>query len=469
MDVAAVRAFVERRWQERVLPALEAYVAIPNQSPDYDRDWQRNGHMDRAVALIADWIRAQEVPDLTLDVVRAQRRTPLVLVEVPGAGTDDTVLLYGHLDKQPPMDGWREGLGAWTPVVRDGRLYGRGGADDGYAAFAAVTALAALAREGTPHGRCVLLIEASEESGSPDLPHHVATLAARIGTPSLVVCLDSGCGDWERLWTTTSLRGLVTGTLEVSTLREGVHSGSASGIVPSSFRVLRQLLDRLEDAGTGRVLPPEFHAPVPAARIAEAVETAAVLGAAVHADFPFRDGARPVAPDVVELLLNRTWRPQLEITGAAGLPPADAAGNVLRPTTAVRLSLRLPPTVDPAAAMTALGHLLEHDPPYGAAVRFTPGQFARGWDAPPIAPWLAASVDSASRAFFGREACFMGEGGTIPFMAMLGEQFPAAQFLITGVLGPGSNAHGPNEFLELETARRLTGAVAHVLADHYRR
>jgi acetylornithine deacetylase/succinyl-diaminopimelate desuccinylase-like protein len=468
MDVAAIRAFVERRWQERVLPALEAYVAIPNQSPDYDRDWQRNGHMDRAVALIADWIRAQEVPDLTLDIVRAQRRTPLVLVEVTGAG-GDPVLLYGHLDKQPPMDGWREGLGAWTPVVRDGRLYGRGGADDGYAAFAAVTALAALAREGIPHRRCVLLIEASEESGSPDLPHHVATLAARIGTPSLVVCLDSGCGDWDRLWMTTSLRGLVTGTLEVSTLREGVHSGSASGIVPSSFRVLRQLLDRLEDPHTGCVLPPEFQAPVPAARMAEAVETAAVLGAAVHADFPFRAGARPVAADVVELLLNRTWRPQLEITGAAGLPPADAAGNVLRATTAVRLSLRLPPTVDPAAAMTALGHLLEHDPPYGATVRFTPGQCARGWDAPPIAPWLAASVDSASRAFFGREACCMGEGGTIPFMAMLGEQFPAAQFVITGVLGPGSNAHGPNEFLDLETARRLTGAVAHVLADHYRR
>ncbi|MFN8544388.1 MAG: M20/M25/M40 family metallo-hydrolase [Candidatus Binatia bacterium] len=466
MDVAAIREFVERAWRDRVLPALEAYVAIPNQSPAFDTDWRAHGHMDRAVALVAGWIRAQDVPGLTLEVVQHGERTPVVVVEIPGTGADG-VLLYGHLDKQPPMDGWLPGLGPWTPVVRDGRLYGRGAADDGYAAFAAITALAALAAQGVPHARCVLLLEASEESGSTDLPYYVDALADRIGRPSLVVCLDSGCGTYDRLWMTTSLRGLVNATLGVSTLTEGVHSGTASGIVPSSFRVLRQLLDRLEDARTGRVLPGELHVAIPPARVAQAEATARTLGAGVWSDLPFQPAARPVSGDARELLLNRTWRPQLEITGAGGLPALERAGNVLRPATIVQLSLRLPPTADPAVAIGTLRRLLVEDPPYGAAVTFTAEQGARGWDAPPLAPWLERSARAASLAFFGREACSMGEGGTIPFMAMLGARFPQAQFLVTGVLGPHANAHGPNEFLDLATAQRLTACVAHVLADHH--
>ena len=421
--------------------------------------------MERATALVADWMRIHAPAGTGVEVVRHGERTPVIVAEVPGAAPG-TVLLYGHLDKQPPMAGWAEGLGPWTPVVRDGRLYGRGCADDGYAAFAAVTALAALRAQGVPHARCVILIEASEESGSPDLPHYVEALAARLGTPDLVVCLDSGCGDWDHLWMTTSLRGLVTATLSVSTLTEGVHSGAASGVVPSSFRVLRRLLDRLEDADTGRILPRELSVEIPPARIAQTRTTAEVLGETVNAEFPFRAGVAPVTSDPAELLLNRAWRPQLEITGAAGLPPLERAGNVLRPATTVQLSLRLPPTADPAAATETLRRLLTTDPPYGAAVRFEAAQGSRGWDAPPIASWLESAVDAASRAFFGRSACAMGEGGTIPFMAMLGARFPDAQFLITGVLGPRSNAHGPNEFLDLATARRLTGCVAHVLAAH---
>ena len=466
MDTHATRQFVEHAWTDRIIPALTDYLRIPNQSPAYDPDWNRNGHMDRAVELVVDWVRAQDVPGLSLDVVRLDGRTPLVFIEVPGQ-TQETVLLYGHLDKQPPMHGWNEGLGPWTPVISDGKLYGRGGADDGYAGFASLTALQALQDQGLPHARCVIIIEADEESGSDDLPYYITALKDRIGSPSLVICLDSGCGNYDQLWVTNSLRGLVTGTLSVSTLTEGVHSGAASGVVPSSFRVLRQVLSRLEDERTGEMLASELYADIPDERLGQAAAAAGVLGSSVSAMFPFQAGAAPVTGDSDALLLNRTWRPQLEITGAAGLPSLDQAGNVLRPLTAVQLSLRLPPTVDPDRAMACVKALLEKDPPYGATVRFEPSLGASGWNAPALAPWLEQSLNRASQEFFGREACYMGEGGTIPFMGMLGEQFPHAQFMITGVLGPHSNAHGPNEFLELSTGVKLTCCVARVLADHY--
>jgi len=467
MDVKQTRDFVQRVWTDSIVPTLQTYITIPNQSPAFDPQWQQHGHMDRAAELIANWIRGEDVPGLQLDTIRLPGRTPLLFIDVPGDSTD-TVLLYGHLDKQPPMEGWNEGLGPWTPVVMNGRLYGRGAGDDGYAAFAAITAIKALKMQRTACARCVVIIEACEESGSFDLPHYIDALKDRLGSPSLVICLDSGCGNYQQLWITASLRGLLSGNLTISTLTEGVHSGAASGIVPSTFRVLRQLLSRMEDEKTGAIIPPDLYVEVPAERTKQIAATAQVLGDSVHASFPFQGGTSPVTRDVTELLLNRTWRPQLEITGAAGLPPLDKAGNVLRPVTTVKLSVRLPPTASAAAAVRAIKRLLESDPPYGAHVRFDSLEAATGWNAPALAPWLEASLRQASLDFFGKEACYMGEGGTIPFMSMLGERFPQAQFMITGVLGPHSNAHCPNEFLDLATGARVTACVARVLADHHK-
>lgn len=468
MEIEATRSSVEMAWRDSILPALQAYIAIPNQSPGFDPQWHENGHMDRAVALISDWIQAQQIPGLRLEVVRSETRSPLLWVEIPG-DAPGTVLLYGHLDKQPPMDGWSEGLGPWTPVLRDGKLYGRGGADDGYSAFAAITAIRALKQQGVACARCVVLIEACEESGSGDLPHYIEALGERIGTPDLVICLDSGCGNYEQLWMTVSLRGLINGTLTVSALREGVHSGGAGGIVPSTFRIARQLLSRIEDEVSGEILLPELRADIPAERQRQLAASAPLLTEDASASFPFLEGAHPVSDSMTELLLNRAWRPQLEVTGAGGLPAIATAGNVLRPSTALKLSVRLPPTVDAARARLALQAALEADPPYGARVRFDCAEAAAGWNAPPLAPWLEEAAQRASQAFFGRPMGFMGEGGTIPFMAMLGRRFPAAQFLITGVLGPHSNAHGPNEFLHLDAATRITACIASVLHDHAQR
>jgi acetylornithine deacetylase/succinyl-diaminopimelate desuccinylase-like protein len=402
---------------------------------------------------------------MQLEVVELPGRTPLLFIEVPGE-LDDTVLLYGHMDKQPEMSGWSEGLGPWQPVLRGERLYGRGGADDGYSTFASLAALKVLQDQGIPHARCIVIIEGCEESGSFDLPHYIEHLRARIGTPTLVICLDSGAADYERLWCTTSLRGMVIGNLHVDVLREGVHSGEASGIVPSSFRLVRLLLSRLEDEATGRILPEWLYTEIPRQRIDQARAMTGALGKAVWDHYPWRGRTQPVTADPVEMILNRTWRPQLAITGAAGLPELGTAGNVLRAGTAVRVSVRLPPGVGGPQAKERLARLLTEDPPYGAEVRFESAEANDGWNAPALAPWLEAALRESSQTYFGSAAGYMGEGGTIPFMAMLGEQFPEAQFLITGVLGPGSNAHGPNEFLDIPTARRLTCCVAETIRRH---
>ena len=457
--VSALQRRVAETWDSSILPALSQYIGIPNKSPGFDPEWKANGHMDRAVELIATWCRERRLPGAKLEVVRlkdssGRDRTPVILIEVPGQ-TDDTVLLYGHLDKQPEMVGWSEGLGPWTPVVRGDRLYGRGGADDGYAAFASMAALEALEEQKVPRARCVVLIEACEESGSYDLPAYVDHLAARIGTPSLVVCLDSGCGNYEQLWGTTSLRGIVGGVLSVAVLTEGVHSGDASGIVPTAFRIFRQLLSRLEDEKTGAIAS-DFHVAIPADRQAQTRVVAQVLGEEIVNHFPFVPGAHGISTDLVELTLNRTWRPTVTVVGIEGFPAIKDAGNVLLPGMSARLSVRIPPTLPADVASGRLKEILEKDPPCGAKVSFLPEKAGTGWNAPAFAPWLEQAIDAASRATFGKPAVYWGEGGSIPFMGMLGEKFPQAQFLITGLLGPGSNAHGPNEFLHLPTGKNLT-------------
>lgn len=464
MNADQIRSFIGNVWDSSIVPTLEQYIRIPNQSPLFDPDWKRNGHMDRAVALARQWVESQNVKGLTLEVHELEGRTPVIFMEIDGDASS-TVLMYGHLDKQPAMVGWEDGLGPWTPVMRDGKLYGRGGADDGYAIFATISSIRALQEHGIAHSRIVVLIECCEESGSVDLPAYIDLLADRIGTPSLVICLDSGCGNYEQLWMTTSLRGSIVGNLTVEVLTEGVHSGDASGIVPSSFRILRILLDRLEDAETGRLIPEWLHAEIPPERLEEAKATASVVGDEVWSRFPFVPGMQPVGKDPLDLLLNRTWRPALSYTGQAGMPDLVQGGNVLRPKTSLKLSLRVPPSLDAADLDERMKELLEKDAPYGAKVTFEPEKGGGGWVAPPIAPWLQESVESASQAYYGKPAMTFGEGGSIPFMGMLGARFPEAQFLITGVLGPQSNAHGPNEFLHVPYARNLTACVAQVLAD----
>jgi acetylornithine deacetylase/succinyl-diaminopimelate desuccinylase-like protein len=475
-----LQPFIDRRWDEELLPRLIDYIKVPAKSLAYDPDWSAHGHIGAVVRAAQAWGLAQEIAGLKLEIVTIDGLTPCLFFDVPATGThgnDKTVMFYGHLDKQPEMEGWRPDLGPWIPKLEDGKLYGRGGADDGYAIYAALTIIAALDRQGIPRPRCVGLIESSEESGSPDLPAYLDLLTPRFGDVQLVAGLDSGCGNYDQLWITTSLRGLLGGVLTVEVLSEGVHSGAASGLVPSSFRIARQLLDRIDDSATGRVLHEAFHAPIPDERLQQAVAAGHILGDTVWQQFPWaccdhtpqggihdaHARMQPTTTDPVEAILNRTWRPALSVIGADGLPPISSAGNVLRPKTSLRLSMRLPPTVDGDVASKAMQQLLERDPPYGANVTYKPFSASTGWSAPASAPWLLHAVDAASNAVFGRDAGWIGEGGSIPFMNMLGSKFPNAQFLTTGVLGPQSNAHGPNEFLHVPYVKRLTAAVADIV------
>eukprot|EP01087_Luapelamoeba_hula_P024222 TRINITY_DN914_c0_g1_i1.p1 TRINITY_DN914_c0_g1~~TRINITY_DN914_c0_g1_i1.p1 ORF type:complete len:483 (-),score=90.12 TRINITY_DN914_c0_g1_i1:44-1492(-) len=469
-DGEKAKAFVHDKWDAEVVPQLSSFISIPNQSPLYDEFWATNGYQEKAVDLLTAWANKQEIVGFKLEVITLEGRTPVIFMEIPARGVtnlEDTVLLYGHLDKQPPLtEAWDEGLGPYKPVIRDGKLYGRGGADDGYAIFAALTSIRALQLQNVPHARCVVLIEACEESGSRDLPTYITHLKDRIQIPSLIVCLDSGCGNYDQFWMTTSLRGLVTADLKVQVLREAVHSGAASGIVPSSFRILRGLLDRIEDVDTGNILIPETFVEISENVRRATQQTAEVLGATVHEEMPWAGNMSPVTSDITELLLNKSWRPALALTGIDGIPNIKVAGNVLRTSTTVKLSLRLPPGVNPQSAGSALKAALERDPPYGADVTCTLEKAAPGWASPELVPWLEESVNRASQQFFQKEARSIGEGGSIPFMGMLGELYPKAQFVITGVLGPKSNAHGPNEFIDILMGKRVTCCVSSILADH---
>ena len=469
---------VSRAWDDSIVRQLSDYITIPAKSPAFDVDWAHNGFIETVVRQAAAWVEAQKIEGLQLEVVRLPGRTPVIFFEVPAhqSASAQTVLMYGHLDKQPEFTGWRNDLGPWTPKLEDGKLYGRGGADDGYAIYASISAIAALKSQNVAHPRIVGLIETCEESGSYDLLPYIDALRRpgqnRLGDVGLVICLDSGAGNYDQLWLTTSLRGMAGGVLKVEVLGEGVHSGDASGLVPSSFRIMRQVLDRLEDSATGRLLPASFHCEVPPERLAQAQATAAILGEEIYQRFPWAhydcEGSTrfslPTTTDPVQALLARTWAPTLSVTGAEGFPELKNAGNVLRPYTAFKLSLRLPPLVDAASAVAQLKTLLEDNAPYQARVTFEHGGGATGWNAPATAPWFETALHAASQTYFDAPCGYIGQGGTIPLMNLLSQGFPKAQMMVCGVLGPKSNAHGPNEFLHVPYAKRLTAAVAQVIA-----
>ncbi|MEP6557850.1 MAG: M20 family metallopeptidase [Burkholderiales bacterium] len=478
LDPVAAQSEIDRAWDNDLVRQLSDYIEIPAKSPSFDSDWAAHGHIETVLRRAAAWVEAQRIEGLKLEVIRIDGRTPVLFFEVPkrGAAGDSTVLMYGHLDKQPEFNGWRSDLGPWTPKYENGKLYGRGGADDGYAVYAAITAIDELQRQNVAHPRIVGLIETCEESGSYDLLPYVDALRApgadRLGDVALVVCLDSGAGNYDQLWLTTSLRGMASGTLKVEVLTEGVHSGDASGLVPSSFRIMRQVLDRLEDSATGRLLPANFHCEVPPERLAQAKQTAAILGDEIYKRFPWasydcggsQQTVLPTTTDPVQALLNRTWMPTLSVTGAQGLPALGDAGNVLRPYTAFKLSLRLPPLIEADVAVQQLKALLEDNAPYQAKVTFECNGGSNGWNAPASASWFDAALNEASQAFYGAPSATIGQGGTIPLMNLLQRGFPQAQMMVVGVLGPRSNAHGPNEFLHVPYAKRLTAAVAHVIS-----
>lgn len=473
-----LKKHVDEKWDQDILPALSAFVRVPAKSPAFDAKWAENGYIDQVVADAVTWAEKQKIQGLSIEVVRLKNadgspRTPVIYFEIPAQNSvnSKTVLMYGHLDKQPEFSGWSDGFEPWSPKVVNGKLYGRGAADDGYAMYTSLAIIEILQQLGASHPRIVGMFETCEESGSYDLPAYMEALKPRMGDVGMVVCLDSGAGNYEQLWMTNSLRGMVAGVLKVEVLSQGVHSGAASGVAPSSMRIMRMLLERLEDTQTGRLLPEFFHVDVPARRMDEVRVAADILGEAIINDIPWAqhsDGSKvqPMAQDPLNALLGKTWHSTLSITGVDGIPALGDAGNVLRPYSALKLSFRLPPLADASVVSKQLETLLMQDAPYHAKVTFQAEQSGSGWSLPDYPQWLDAALQQASQDFYGKPCAFLGEGGSIPLINMLQTTFPEAQMLVCGVLGPNSNAHGPNEFLHIPYAKNLTACIAQVLAKH---
>ena len=471
-DADSAYKTISANFEASVIPTLVEYIRIPNLSPSFNGGKFDEPETELVVELFTKWVEAQAIPELLMQVRRIPNRTPLIYIEIPAteeySDRNDTVLLYGHLDKQPPFEGWHDGLGPYTPVIKDGRLYGRGGADDGYAIFGSIEAIKEIKRQNIPHAKCIVLIEACEESGSPDLPAHLAGLVKEgfLRNVSLIICLDSGAGNYDTFFMTTSLRGLLMTQLKVSTLTEGVHSGGGGGICADSFRIIRQLLSAIENEASGEMIE-DFQVVIPEKRMAQNRNTCKSLGDAVWKGYPLVNGI-PMEPtnDIETLALNRGWRAGLTITGIDGLAGCAIGGNVLRPSTTVKLSIRLPPTYDNTQAFARLEQRFKAVLPPSAKMELSPPVTAKGWDAPATEPWLENACDRESKAMFGQPPCYIFEGGSIPFLGMLQDMFPTAQFCVTGVLGPHSNAHGPNEFLDIDYCKRVVVCVAGVLASH---
>ncbi len=459
-----VCAAIARSWKGETLDALKHFVSVPAKSPAFDANWQEHGYLKQVANDAAEFGR-KHFPDALFEVLEEPGRTPCLFFDIPATKTEShqNILFYGHLDKQPETQGWSNGREPFKPVIEGHRLYGRGCADDGYSVYTAFTALAALDESGTGRPRALGIIETCEETGDVDLSYWLQKLAPRCGQVGLVLVLDSEAGDYNRLWVTTSFRGNVVVTANVEVLNHGVHSGSASGIVPETFMIMRELLNRFEDSATGEILDPAFHAEIPTSRLLQLRKTADILRDEYKTNFPWVKGVCARFDSTEENMIAQCWKPQLAVIGVDGLPNVADAGNVMRASTALRLSIRIPPHVNPERALASLKKTLSENVPYNARVSFDKASIGRGWDAAPEQAWFAHSIDEASMALFGKPAAYIADGASIPILSVFEETFTGAQFFVTGVLGPNSNAHGPNEMLDLDYVEKLTCAVAHLV------
>ena len=464
-SMQAIDETVARMWQGETLQALCDFVRIPARSVGFDPNWEQNGFLLQACEDAARWAKTL-FPNAVFEVLSEPGRSPALFFEIPASGCScpESVFFYGHFDKQPEGEGWTQGRKAFTPSVEGRRLYGRGAADDGYNFYAAMTALAALDENGAPRPRAVGLYETAEECESVDFAYWLEKTAPRIGRVGFVSVLDGTCCDYDRLWTTVSFRGALSFTLNVRVLQYGVHSGTASGIVPESFTIARALLERIEKAQTAEISAPELNVEIPEERLAQLRHCASILGEKITGEFPWAGSVHARNPAPFASLVMRGWKPQLAVTGAEGLPALENAGNVLRAGTRLKCSMRIAPTLDPEKALEYIRRELTRDPIFGCTVTLDPAGFGPGWNAPAEKPWFTRSFDAASRELFGKSATYCCDGASIPILSLMQRCFGDAQYLVTGVLGPGSNAHGPDEMLDLDYVSKLTSALARIIA-----
>lgn len=459
--------YLKEQTEALLIPTIQEFIKIPNQSRAFDPEWQTNKLNERVCDFAIEFANKLNIENFTIEKIEEKERTPVVLA-IAEMKDAPTILMYGHLDKQPPLtDEWTDGLKPYEPTIKGDKLYGRGGADDGYAFFTSALILKALQLSKLQTARVVLFFETDEESGSKDLVYFLEKNEAKIGKPDLVICLDSGCVDYEHLCMTTTLRGVCNFTLKVEVTDKGVHSGSASGIIPDSFRIGRKLLEQFEVSENGKLLVEEFYVNVPEDKYKQAFDLVNELGGKIDWKFPFLDGVKPTVEDTFKQYMNRCWMPQLTLISMDGVPNIANAGNVLRPFTTFGFSLRLPPTLDSTKAKKLVEEFfLKVAKPYNAHVTVDVKGSGQGFNCPTYDAKLKANIEEAAKNGFGKSALYYGEGGSIPFINELNAKFPKSQFIVTGVLGPESNAHGPNEFLHLPYLRKIVLSLAHIVKNY---
>lgn len=454
----------EEIWESSILPSLSDFIGIKALSPLFEPNWAEIGELDATIELFCEWLEDQGIEGMSHEKHRIGELSPVLIVTIEGTGPGE-VIFYSHLDKQPSKpELWSEGLHPLKAVRRDPWLYGRGSVDDGYGGYLCATSVRLLQEAGAPHPRCTMIIETCEESGSFDLPPYLEGLTERLGNPDMVVVLDSGGPDYDHIWMTEALRGLVSGTLSVRVSHEGIHSGNSGGSIPSSFRIQRILLDRVEDSSSGKVTIPEMHVEIPEVVRENAITLRNIVGDSIWEQFPTVDTLRQASETTEDMIVAMNWEPTLSIIGADGIPSVQDAGNVLRTNTDLKLSFRIPPGVDSEYAIARAKEILEEDPPYGAEVTFTPDSCADGFHAPPLDGPISEAITEASMELTGLPPLATWTGGTIPFMAMMQAKYPEAMFLCTGTSGPGNNAHGPDEKLHIPSSKRLTVFLSATIA-----
>ena len=464
LDLGQLMDRSEEIWEGSILPSLSDFIEIKALSPLFEPDWAEMGELDATIDLFCEWLDAQGIAGMSYEKHRIGELSPVLIVTIEGTGPGE-VIFYSHLDKQPSKpELWSEGLHPLKAVRRDPWLYGRGSVDDGYGGYLCATSVRLLQEAEVPHPRCTMIIETCEESGSFDLPPYLEALTEQLGNPDMVVVLDSGGPDYDHVWMTEALRGLVSGTLSVKVSHEGIHSGNSGGSIPSSFRIQRILLDRVEDSSSGKVLIPEMHVDIPEQIREKAMALREIVGDSIWEQFPTVDTLRQASETTEDMIVAMNWEPTLSIIGADGIPSVQDAGNVLRTNTDLKLSFRIPPGVDSESAIARAKVILEEDPPYGAEVTFTPDSCADGFHAPPLDGPISEAIQEASMELTGLPPLATWTGGTIPFMSMMQGKYPEAMFLCTGTSGPGNNAHGPDEKLHIPSSKRLTVALSATIA-----
>lgn len=457
---------IEQFWLEEAQPTLMDFIRLPSKSTAFDPQWKEHGYLLQACRLAANWIQ-KIIPDATCEIIEDEGKTPCLFVEI---GSNDlerqekTIAFYGHLDKQPENEGWKDGLGPWTPYFDGEYLFGRGACDDGYSVFAMITAVETLRRSKMKHPRIVAIFETQEESGSSDLEGYLHQLKAKIGSPECFIVLDNQCGDYNRLWLNTSLRGNISGTLSVSTMSYGVHSGSFSGIVPDPFTVAMTLLGRIQHPETGEILLDTLQAQIPALRLKQIQEVSLRMGDQIWKTAPLLENVQPKYGNNDAILIQSTWKPSLTIIGIDGIPSIQNAGNVIQGSVSLRLSFRIPPGIDIDNALQSINDCFTQNIPYGCSVTWNSLEYLPGWCAPSHSVKYEKLFHDAGEQVFEEKTLACGQGASIGFIPKFEKLFPKTEIILIGVLGPQSNAHSPNEALNVLYTQKLIETIAIVLS-----